>query len=462
VIGTALAQLNVAGSVAFGLPPARWALDHLVAAALATQREFGAIGSDAAELVSGPALDEGTRRDMQTRRFRSQACHAARETVYYSRVFGELGLDPQRLTSADITRLPCTTNTALRTRPEDFVSRRRRPALVAHSSGTTGQPVNVAFSQRELAMFASLSALGFLLSGELRANDVVYLAGGSGIAAHTLQRACERLGAVCVPGGGSAAEATLRRLSQSPNPTVLHATPSFLGALVEAGLRSGYRAHDFRLERILTGGEILTTGLHTRANVVFGNVQLIESYGLTETFGVGGQMCADGHMHFHSAHGMVEVVDPETSEPVPSGGSGTLVVTPLPPFRETTLLLRYDTQDLVQVLTEPPTCALRGLPAVGRVLGKKSLCVRHAHGWTWTRDVLEALEGLDDVPLPARCGMWLDGSGVAIEVLVRAATQATRQRVGDALEQRGVPVCALDLVTDREQLRRPPPVRWSN
>ena len=75
---------------------------------------------------------------------------------------------------------------------------------------------------------------------------------------------------------------------------------------------------------------------------------------VAQTFGVGGQVCADGHLHFHPVHGLVEWVDPDTHLPIGSDGIGTLVITPLPPFRETTLLLRYDTQDLVRVIAEPP------------------------------------------------------------------------------------------------------------
>src|SRR5712692_9027790 len=131
-------------------------------------------------------------------------------------------------------------------------------------------------------------------------------------------------------------------------------------------------------------------------------VRISESFAMTESLPLGGTPCGQGHLHFEASVGLVEVVDPETGAPASPGTVGTLVITPLPPFRETTLLLRYDTEDLVQAVVEPPTCRLRDLPATGPILGKRRLAVRLASGWTTPRDVLEAVEAVDTVPLPAR------------------------------------------------------------
>src|SRR5262249_33602516 len=155
---------------------------------------------------------------------------------------------------------PCTSKAAYRARPRDFVSARKRPWLTAYSSGTTAPPVGVAFSERELQILAALSALGFLMSNEIQPDDVVYLAGRCGkmsIAAHTLQRACDRIGARSLSAGNLPIEATLSRLAgrttdsgANDRPTVLHAAPSLLGALVEHGLTLGYRSRDFNVKRI--------------------------------------------------------------------------------------------------------------------------------------------------------------------------------------------------------------------
>ena len=95
---TALAQLRLAASVAFGVRFAPWALERLVESLLATRREFGAVAPEGAELLTGVALDDESRRELQLRRFRQQAARGARETAYYGGVFAGLGLAPGRLT----------------------------------------------------------------------------------------------------------------------------------------------------------------------------------------------------------------------------------------------------------------------------------------------------------------------------------------------------------------------------
>lgn len=97
LLETAFAQIHFAASVVFGLPFAPWSLDRIADALLATRHEFGAIGADGAEFVSGPPLDDETRRDVQIRRFRTQAVRGTSETPYYQSMFGRLGLDPATL-----------------------------------------------------------------------------------------------------------------------------------------------------------------------------------------------------------------------------------------------------------------------------------------------------------------------------------------------------------------------------
>ena len=97
-----LAQLRIGASLLFGARFSLRSFDHIIAALQATQREFGSITAEGKELLTGPTLDEETRRDMQLRRFRGQAVRAARETDYYQRLFTRLSLDPRRLTYADI------------------------------------------------------------------------------------------------------------------------------------------------------------------------------------------------------------------------------------------------------------------------------------------------------------------------------------------------------------------------
>jgi hypothetical protein len=102
---------------------------------------------------------------------------------------------------------------------------------------------------------------------------------------------------------------------------------------------------------------------------------------------------------------------------------------------------------------------MRHVPAVSQLLGKRRLALHHAQGWTSPREVLEALEALELVPLPARCGFWTVPGGVAVEVVTREDARHARHQVAEALEARGVPLRELKLRTDRSQLRHPYPLR---
>jgi phenylacetate-CoA ligase len=249
-------------------------------------------------------------------------------------------------------------------------------------------------------------------------------------------------------------------VGKKPRTSVLYTYPSYLGELIEYGLALGYRPTDFGLERIFVGGEVVTEGLKARSQHLFGSARVLEGgYGMTEIWPFGGRLCEAGHLHFEPSQGLLEIQNHETAAPALPGEMGTIVATPFPPYRETTLVLRYDTGDVVRALPEPPTCTLRHQPATSPLLGKLGLSVRHEHGWTYPRQIAEALETLEEVPLPARYGFWAVPGGVAIEVVTRAEAPHLRRRIANSLEERGVPVQELRLLEDRSQLQHPMPLR---
>jgi phenylacetate-coenzyme A ligase PaaK-like adenylate-forming protein len=93
---------------------------------------------------------------MQLRRFRTQVIRAARETAYYGRLFEQLGLDPARLRYEDIQRIPPTPKEGLRDDPDAFVRQNAQPCFRTTTTGTTGRPTSVCFSQRELHTYVAL------------------------------------------------------------------------------------------------------------------------------------------------------------------------------------------------------------------------------------------------------------------------------------------------------------------
>ena len=406
---------------------------------------------------------------MQLRRFREQAGRAARETAYYQRLFERLELDPARLRSEEIARLPLTPKEDLRTDPDAFVCRTAKPYLCALTMGTTGWPTSVTFSEYELRVYFALTAISSFFSREIQAEDIVQISTSArGTLGNVcLVGACAHLGAMVYLAGVIEPAHALALLTEQqnlpgkkPRTSVLYTYPSYLGELLECGLSLGYGPVDFGLERILVGGEVVTEGLKVRSQQLFGPARVLEGgYGVTEIWPFGGRLCEAGHLHFEVSQGLLEVQNHETAAPALPGETGTIVATPFPPYRETTLVLRYDTRDVVRVLPEPLTCTLRHQPATSPLLGKLGLSVRHERGWTYPRQLAEALEALEEVPLPARYGCWALPGGVAVEVVVRDATLQARRRIETSMEEREVPVRELRLIEDPSLLLHPTPLR---
>jgi phenylacetate-coenzyme A ligase PaaK-like adenylate-forming protein len=469
MLEASLAQLRFAVSIVFGMRFSPRSLERLVASLRATRSEFGAIGSEGAVLLGGPTLDEETRREMQLRRFRTQAARAAGETAYYRRQFERLTLDPARLSYEEIARLPLTAKEDLRADPDAFVCQTARPYVRALTTGTTGWPTSISFSVHELRVYSALTALSALFSGDLEPEDIVQISTSArGTLGNVcLAGACAHLGAMVYLAGVIEPAHALALLSEKhhmtgkkPRTSVLYTYPSYLGELITCGLRLGYRPADFGLERIFVGGEVVTEGLKIRSQQLFGPARVLEGgYGMTEIWPFGGRLCEAGHLHFEVSQGLLEVYNFETAAPALPGETGTIVATPFPPYRETTLVLRYDTGDVVRALAVPLACSLRNLPATSPLLGKLRLSVRHEYGWTFPRQLAEALEALEEVPLPARYGCRAVPGGVSVEVVVSDDSRAARQRIETSLEDQGVPVEELHLLGDRRQLRHPIPLR---
>lgn len=468
MIETVFAQLRFAVSLIRGsrIPP--HSLDQLIAALQDTRREFGEVNPQGETLVAEPTLDEEMRQQVQSRRFRAQAVRAARETSYYCHLFEHLHLDPARLRSEEITLLPLTLKKELRATPDAFVCRTARPFLQAMTTGTTGRSTCICFSEYELRIFSALTAISALFSHDIEAEDVVQIS----TSAHgtlgnvCLAGACASLGATVYLAGVVEPAHALTLLSEprhlpgkKPRTSLLCTYPSYLGELIECGLRLGYRPTDFGLERISIGGEIVTEGLKTRTQQLFGPVQFLEGYGMTEIWPFGGRLCEEHHLHFEVSQGLLEVSHIETAAPAQPGEMGTIVATPFPPYRETTIVLRYNTEDVVQALFTPLTCRLRHLPATSKLFGKLNLSVQHEQGWTFPRQVAEALEAIEDVPLPARYGFQAVKGGVAVEVVTQTTTPHVRCKIGASLEEQGIPLRALHLVEERHCLQHPMPLR---
>jgi phenylacetate-coenzyme A ligase PaaK-like adenylate-forming protein len=466
MLETAYAALRFAASVALGAPFQRRGIDRLLAAMRAASDEFGPM-DDTGDLLGGPELDETARRTVQGRRLRAQAIRAA-QTPYYAGVFAAAGVDPASLRYESLTTIPVTPKQALRETPDAFVRAGARPAHRCTTTGTTARATAVWFSDDEVHAFNALSAVAAFQSRTVGPDDQVLIAvsARNALGVWALSAAATAVGATVALNGMQDPVLTLAALAEhrpvagyKPRISVISITPSYLGQLVEHAPTAGYRPGDFGLERVLIGGEVLSDGLRERAQRVFGPIEIDETYAMTELMPFGAGRCLAGHLHYEPTICLVEVLGLDDAQPVAAGGVGTLVGTPLPPFRDTTPLLRYDTEDVVRTVDGPLSCELRRLPAIADVLGRRRLAVRHDAGYTFPADLVRALESVDAVPLPARYGCRPAGPGVALDVLVRGDSPTVRAQVGDALAQHGVPLVDLRLVEDAGLLRSPAPLR---
>ena len=467
MLETAVAQLLFAYSMVTGRRCSLWAVETFARAARATRHEFGKIGAEGVAMVQGPTLDAETGRELQLRRFRTQAKRAARETTYYARLFTTLGVDPARLSWDELLKLPLTPKDAVRDDGGAFVRRGAQPYLRATTTGTTGKPTSICFSSYEMRLYAALQAIYALTNDEMQEDDLLQLSTAArGLLGNlTTIAACAHIGATVFQTGIVDPAFALAQLAEThhiPGKTTqvtnLSTSPSYLGILTAAGLAHGYTPADFGLREITAGGEIVTAGAQRRCQQLFGNVKVTQGFGMTEIWPMSGRLCEAGHLHWEWAQGLIEVVHPESGAPVQDGEFGVIVATPFMPFRETTILLRFNTEDTVRAV-QHPACSLKHLPATGNVQGKLRLCVRHAQGWTTPRDVLEAVEEIDAIPLPGRCSFWAHEDGIAVACLVPRDTPELRGALGSALAARGVPLRELVLVTHAHALRNPLPLR---
>ncbi|MFI6319853.1 phenylacetate--CoA ligase family protein [Nonomuraea sp. NPDC050556] len=395
MFGTAVRQLGYAWSMISGRRFRLKDVSALVDDMRATMEQFGSPGEGADDLLA--ATDPEIQEDLTRRRLKQTVRHAATETPYYRHLLKDDGI------------IPPTRKEALRGMPSAFVSDLAKPALLAYTTGTTGAPTMVWFSAYELELMSAMAALSLMMSGGLRTDHIWANAVSSrSIAQVIAERGVTRTGAAFVNLGIVDPAVALDRLAtplhvpgRRPQITHLNLNASYLGALVQEAERGGWSPRDFCLEEVWSGGEVLTDALRGRAEEMFG-APVHDGYSMTEIAPVSGEVCADGHLHMPADQGMVEVLDPVTMEPAEAGAIGVLVVTPWSAFRDTTLLLRYVTGDLVRVLSEPPECARAAIPATSRILGR----MVGDQGLT-TRDILDALQAERDLPLPSRYA--LDG-----------------------------------------------------
>ncbi|MBR3548263.1 MAG: phenylacetate--CoA ligase [Bacteroidaceae bacterium] len=295
---------------------------------------------------------------LQLERLQATVKHSMNSPFYKQR-FEEMGLKPEDIKSLDdVRKLPFTTKQDLRdTYPFGIASVPLRNCVRLHSSsGTTGNPTVILHTQKDLDEWANQVARNLWMVG-LRPDDVFQNSSGYGMFTGGLgfQYGAEKLGMLTVP---AAAGNTLRQIKfiKDFGTTALHAVPSYVTRIYEVMQQTGVDPRkDTKLRVLAIGAEPHSEEQRQRIEAMLG-VKAYNSFGMSEMCGPGvGFECKEQNgLHFWEDYYIVEIVDPETLEPVPDGEIGELVLTTLQ--REAMPLIRYRTRDLTRVLGRTCPC----------------------------------------------------------------------------------------------------------
>lgn len=295
---------------------------------------------------------------LQLQRLKETVAHCM-NSPFYKKRFEEAGITPDDIkTLADLRKIPFTTKQDLRdTYPFGIASVSLEECVRLHSSsGTTGNPTVILHTQQDLDEWANQVARNLWMVG-LRPTDVFQNSSGYGMFTGGLgfQYGAEKLGMLTVP---AAAGNSLRQIKfiKDFGTTALHAVPSYLTRLKEVMDNEGVDPRkDTKLKVFAIGAEPHSEEQRKRIEDMFG-VKAYNSFGMSEMCGPGvGFECKEQNgLHFWEDYYIVEIVDPETLEPVPDGEIGELVLTSI--RREAMPLLRYRTRDLTRVLGRTCPC----------------------------------------------------------------------------------------------------------
>lgn len=303
-------------------------------------------------------LDCGQIKQLQLERLQQTVRHCMNSS-FYKRRFEENHLSPDDIKSLDdLKRIPFTTKQDLRdTYPFGIASEPLEHCVRLHSSsGTTGNPTVILHTQKDLDEWANAVARCLWMVG-LRPSDVFQNSSGYGMFTGGLgfQYGAERLGMLTVPAAAGNTKRQIKFITDFGT-TAVHAIPSYATRLFEVMQEMGIDPRkDTRLHTLIIGAEPHSEEQRRRIEEMLG-VKAYNSFGMSEMCGPGVAFeCKEQNgLHIWEDYYIVEIVNPETLEPVPEGEIGELVLTTI--NREAMPLLRYRTRDLTRILPGDCPC----------------------------------------------------------------------------------------------------------
>ena len=306
---------------------------------------------------------------LQLQRLKATLQLAYTNVPHYRKSFDDQGIQPDDLkTLSDLSKFPFTTKADLRSNyPFGMFAVPREQVVRIHaSSGTTGKPTVVGYTQEDIDTWASLVARSIRASGG-RAGDIVHVAYGYGLFTGGLgaHYGAEKLGCTVIPMSGGQTEKQVQLINDF-KPDIIMVTPSYMLNLIEEFERQGLDPAASSLRIGIFGAEPWTESMRLEIEQRAG-LDAVDIYGLSEVMGPGvANECIetkDGPVIWED-HFYPEIINPMTGEVVADGQPGELVFTSL--TKQAMPVIRYRTRDLTWLL--PPTA--RSMRRMGKILGR--------------------------------------------------------------------------------------------
>lgn len=290
---------------------------------------------------------------LQLERMQWSLAHAYENVPFYKKKFDEAGVKPSDLKSLkDLSKFPFTVKTDLRDNyPFGMFAVPREDVVRVHaSSGTTGKPTVVGYTQKDIDTWATVVARSIHAAGG-RSGDICHISYGYGLFTGGLgaHYGAEKLGCTVIPmSGGQTAKQV--QLIMDFKPRIIMVTPSYCLNIADELQRQGVSAEECPIEIGIFGAEPWTNEMRSTIEQRMG-IDAVDIYGLSEVIGPGvAQECVetkDGPTIWED-HFYPEIVDPETGEVLEDGEEGELVFTSL--TKEAFPIIRYRTRDLTKLL----------------------------------------------------------------------------------------------------------------
>ena len=290
---------------------------------------------------------------LQRERLAWSLAHAYRNVPHFRAAFDRAGVHPQDFRDlSDLARFPFTQKADLRDNYPFgmFAVPREQVSRIHASSGTTGKPTVVGYTQRDVETWAQVMARSIRASGGRR-GMIVHVAYGYGLFTGGLgaHYGAERLGCTVVPVSGGMTERQVQ-LIQDFGPDIIMVTPSYMLAILDEFRARGLDPRDTSLKVGIFGAEPWTNAMRAEIEQAF-DMHAVDIYGLSEVIGPGvANECVetkDG-LHVWEDHFYPEIIDPESGAVLPDGEVGELVFTSL--TKEAMPIVRYRTRDLTRLM----------------------------------------------------------------------------------------------------------------